>query len=208
MTCRKCKHEFCWICSGPWSDHGTQWYTCNRYDEKAGVEARDAQAKSRQALERYLHVRSHPNIQYYNRYANHEQSAKLDKELYEKTEKKMELVQQSSALSWIEVQFLKNAVQVLLEARGTLKWTYCFAYYLARNNQTELFEDNQRDLEMVVEQLSELLEKPLPEDGNVLELKQSVMNKSVYVTNRRNILLDDTAKGLAEHRWTYNVELK
>jgi ariadne-1 len=56
MTCRKCKHEFCWICSGPWSDHGTQWYTCNRFDEKGGVEARDSQAKSRRDLERYLHV--------------------------------------------------------------------------------------------------------------------------------------------------------
>jgi len=200
MTCRKCKHEFCWICSGPWSDHGTQWYTCNRFDEKAGVDARDSQAKSRQALERYLH--------YYNRYANHEQSAKLDKELYEKTEKKMELVQQASDLSWIEVQFLKKAVETLTLARMTLKWTYCFAYYLNRENQTELFEDNQRDLEMIVEQLSELLEKPLPEDGDILELKQSVLNKSVYVMNRREILLVDTANGLAEGRWTFNVPLK
>jgi ariadne-1 len=24
MTCRKCKHEFCWICMGLWSEHGTR----------------------------------------------------------------------------------------------------------------------------------------------------------------------------------------
>ena len=42
---------------GPWSEHGTAWYSCNRYDEKAGVEARDAQSRSRAHLERYLHVR-------------------------------------------------------------------------------------------------------------------------------------------------------
>lgn len=56
MTCKKCKHEFCWVCMGPWSEHGTAWYSCNRYDEKAGVDARDAQSRSRASLERYLHV--------------------------------------------------------------------------------------------------------------------------------------------------------
>ena len=90
------------------------------------------------------------NYQFYNRYANHQQSAKLDKDLYEKTEKKMEEMQRSSDLSWIEVQYLRKAVEVLLISRTTLMWTYAFAYYLAKNNATVLFEDNQRDLEMAV----------------------------------------------------------
>jgi ariadne-1 len=38
-----------------------------------------------------------------------------------------------------------------------------------------------------------------------MELKQDVMNKSVYVTRRREILLEDTAKGLSEGRWEFNV---
>jgi ariadne-1 len=41
---------------GPWSEHGTAYYNCNRFDQKSGTDARDAQAKSRQSLERYLHV--------------------------------------------------------------------------------------------------------------------------------------------------------
>lgn len=41
---------------GPWSEHGTAWYNCNRYEEKSGSEARDGQSKSRASLERYLHV--------------------------------------------------------------------------------------------------------------------------------------------------------
>jgi ariadne-1 len=56
MTCRKCRYEWCWICAGPWSEHGNSWYNCNRYDEKSGTDARDTQAKSRVSLERYLHV--------------------------------------------------------------------------------------------------------------------------------------------------------
>ncbi|KAG1153320.1 hypothetical protein G6F37_010461 [Rhizopus arrhizus] len=193
MTCRKCKYEFCWVCMGPWSEHGTSWYTCNRFDEKSSAEARDSQTQSRISLERYLH--------YYNRYANHEHSAKLDQELYRKTEKKMEEMQQTSDLSWIEVQFLKKAVDVTVQCRTTLKWTYAFAFYLAKTNQTELFEDNQRDLEMATEQLSELLEKPLdPDPEKIAKLRQAVLDKTVYVKLRREILLEDTAKGRAVAR--------
>lgn len=83
-------------------------------------------------------------LQYFNRFANHEQSAKLDRDLYGRTEKKMEEMQLTSDLTWIEVQFLKKAVDTLTECRMTLKWTYCMAFYLKRNNMTELFEDNQR----------------------------------------------------------------
>ena len=40
---------------GPWSEHGTSWYNCARYEEK-GDTSKDAQSKSRASLERYLHV--------------------------------------------------------------------------------------------------------------------------------------------------------
>jgi hypothetical protein len=82
--------------------------------------------------------------QYYNRWANHEQSAKLSVELYAKTEKKMEEMQITSDLTWIEVQFMKKAVDEVEKCRTTLKWTYAMAYYLEKGNEKELYEDNQR----------------------------------------------------------------
>jgi ariadne-1 len=188
MTCRKCKHEFCWMCMGLWSEHGTSWYNCNRFEEKSGTDARDAQAKSRVSLERYLH--------YYNRYANHEQSGRLDKDLYQKTERKMVQLQTASGMSWIEVQYLNAASKVLQECRQTLKWTYAFAFYLARNNLTEIFEDNQKDLEMAVEALSEMFEKPIAELSDS-SLKVNIMDKTSYCKKRRVILLEDTADNLA-----------
>lgn len=198
MTCRKCRYEWCWICAGPWSDHGNSWYNCNRYDEKAGVNARDAQAKSRAQLERYLH--------FFNRFANHEQSARLDRDLYSRTEKKMERMQQTSDLTWIEVQFLKKAVDTVTECRMTLKWTYCMAYYLERNNMTDLFEDNQRDLERAVEELSEQLESEI-DPTTITTLRQKVTDLTVYVARRREIMLSDTAQGFEEGRWEFNVGL-
>jgi ariadne-1 len=52
----------------------------------------------------------------------------------------MEDMQQNSDLSWIEVQFLKKAVDITVQCRTTLKWTYAFAFYLDKSNHTELFE--------------------------------------------------------------------
>ncbi|KAL1941937.1 hypothetical protein VTO73DRAFT_6467 [Trametes versicolor] len=199
MTCKKCKYEFCWVCMGPWSEHGTSWYSCNRYDEKASVDARDAQTKSRASLERYLH--------YYNRWANHEQSAKLSMELYTKTEKKMEEMQVTSELTWIQVQFMKKALDVVHKCRMTLKWTYAMAYYLALGNEKELFEDNQRDLERAVEELSELIEAPIDPE-TIMTLRQKVTDKTVYVQKRNEIMLEDTAKGYLEGRWSWNMPVE
>ncbi|CRK44658.1 hypothetical protein BN1723_019507, partial [Verticillium longisporum] len=157
-------------------------------EEKSGTDARDAQAKSRVSLERYLH--------YYNRYANHEQSAKLDKDIYHKTEKKMVQLQKESGMSWIEVQYLNSASQTLQTCRQTLKWTYAFAFYLARNNLTAIFEDNQKDLEMAVEALSEMFEKPVTDLAD-RKLKVDILDKTSYCNKRRIILLETTAENLA-----------
>lgn len=197
MTCRKCRYEFCWMCMGLWSEHGTSWYNCNRFEEKSGLDARDAQAKSRVSLERYLH--------YYNRYANHEQSARLDKDSYTKTELKMMQLQTASGMSWIEVQYLQAASQALQTCRQTLKWTYAFAFYLARNNITEMFEDNQKDLEMAVEALSEMFEKPLTELADP-KTKLDIIDKTSYCNKRRVTVLEYTADNLAQGSWTFNNE--
>ena len=52
------------------------------------------------------------------------------------------------------------------------------AYYLAKGNEKDLFEDNQRDLEKAVEDLSELLEGPI-EPEEITTLRQKVTDKTV-----------------------------
>ena len=127
-------------------------------------------------------------------------------------------------MSWIEVQYLNSASQALQTCRTTLMWTYAFAFYLARNNLTEIFEDNQKDLEMAVEALSEMFERPITSLADP-KLKVEIMDKTSYCNKRRVILLDDTAQNLADGmkpgqffrflhvtdsnlgRWTFNTEL-
>ena len=102
----------------------------------------------------------------------------MSAELYVKTEKKMEEMQMTTDLTWIEVQFAKKAVEEVLRCRMTLKWTYAMAYYLSKGNEKDLFEDNQSDLERAVEDLSELLEQPI-EPENISALRQKVTDKTV-----------------------------
>ena len=63
----------------------------------------------------------------------------MDTNLFLLFQDKMEEMQQHN-MSWIEVQFLKKAVDILCECRRTLMYTYVFAYYLRKNNQSEIFE--------------------------------------------------------------------
>jgi len=89
----------------------------------------------------------------------------------------------------------------------TLKWTYAMAYYLEKGNEKELFEDNQRDLEKAVEDLSELLESPI-EASSIAGLRQKMTDKTVYVQKRNEIVLDDTARGFLDGRWKWNVSIE
>lgn len=60
------------------------------------METQDTQTLAKAKLEKWLF--------YYDRYNNHEVSAKLDTELCERTEEMIKEVQEASDLSWIEAR--------------------------------------------------------------------------------------------------------
>ncbi|KAI8869873.1 hypothetical protein GQ42DRAFT_163139 [Ramicandelaber brevisporus] len=198
MTCRKCNYHFCWVCMGPWTEHGQTYYNCNRFNEDSSKDARSKQEQSRKELERYLH--------HFRRYENHMQSLKFEKKMLSDIQSKCFAIIQSTSMSWIEVKFLVDAARALNECRDTLMWTYVFGYYLVKNNQVEIFFDNQRDLEVAVENLAELLEGQI-DMTKINELRERVLHYKSYVVSRRNILLDDTAQGMYTGRWEYNVPI-
>ncbi|XP_037080478.1 E3 ubiquitin-protein ligase ariadne-1-like isoform X2 [Pollicipes pollicipes] len=196
MVCKNqnCRADFCWVCLGRWEPHGSSWYSCNRYDEDEAKAARDAQERSRAALNRYLF--------YFNRYMNHMQSLKFENKLYASVKEKMEEMQQHN-MSWIEVQFLKKAVDILCSCRQTLMYTYVFAYYLRKNNQSVIFEDNQKDLERCTEMLSEYLERDITQE-NLVDIKQKVQDKYRYCDSRRKVLLEHVHEGYERDWWLYS----
>lgn len=194
MTCRKCRYEFCWVCMGDWAKHKREYYNCSRFDE--GSEEVTDKDESRKQLERYLF--------YYERYDAHLQSLKLDKETYTKVEKKMREMQETLNMNWIEVQFLADAYEALRASRNTLMWSYVLSYYLKRNNYAHILEDNQKDLQTAVEELSEVFEQPVE---TIAEERIKLMDKKAYVASRRITVLEFTQNCMDEGLWEYNVSV-
>ncbi|KAH9935819.1 hypothetical protein B0H21DRAFT_699161 [Amylocystis lapponica] len=196
ILCRLCKFQFCWLCMRNWDVHGYNNDVCNTWKEP---EPDEAKTEAKQTLDKWLF--------YFDRFNNHELSARLDQQLCERTEDKMVEVQETSQMSWIEAKFMQNAVDELTKCRVTLKWSYAMAYFLAQGNKKQIFEDIQADLEKAVEDLSQLLEEPVETD-TVKSLRQRMLDKTVYVRGRHEIVLQDTADGLAEGTWEWNLPLE
>lgn len=186
MTCQSCKYEFCWVCFGPWSEHGAEtggFYKCNKYNPKEAKNT-DEKQRAKGDLDRYLH--------YYQRYHNHGNSKKLGKKLMARTEARMaELQNSSQGSSWIDVQFLKTAMEQVFTLRQVLSFTYVFAYYLEESHEKTLFEYLQQQLEQSTEKLSELSEKPLEEIN-----RTDVVNYTRVTNTFMQNLLDGVANGL------------
>ncbi|KAL3317007.1 hypothetical protein Ciccas_004344 [Cichlidogyrus casuarinus] len=191
MICfnQHCKYEFCWVCLDKWEPHSTDWYNCNRYEQAK----QERQSDSRAELLRYLF--------YLRRYMNHAQSLKFESRLYIMMQERVcELLNEGS--SYLDLKFLNEIVDKLCRCRRTLMYTYVFAYYVTTTNESEIFESNQRDLEMATESLSGLLERDL-NTTPIESLKLSLLDKASYCDKRRQVLLEHVHEGSDHCRWDY-----
>ncbi|KAA0195213.1 hypothetical protein HAZT_HAZT007014 [Hyalella azteca] len=92
-------------------------------------------------------------------------------------------------------------------------YTYVFAYYLQKNNQSAIFEDNQRDLEASTEKLSEYLERDITQanladikqKANLADIEQKVQDKYRYCDQRRKKLLEHVHEGYDRDSWVYRT---
>ena len=134
---------------GPWTDHGQLtggFYKCNRFDT-GGVDEKSTDAqKAKLELDRYLF--------YYQRFIEHDRSLKFAAGNREEAERRMVEMQEAGKSAWIDVQFLKQAVEQVIECRRVLKYTYVLGYFLKDGTQEKsLFEHHQEMLEKHTEKL-------------------------------------------------------
>jgi ariadne-1 len=132
MVCRHCNYQFCWMCMKNWDVHGYNDKVCSTWTEP---ELTEDMTEAKRNLERWLF--------YFDRFNNHELSAKLDVELVERSEERIKEVQDETGMSWIEAQYMHDAVKELSRCRLTLKWTYAMAHFLANGHDKQIFEDIQ-----------------------------------------------------------------
>lgn len=189
MFCINCKQSFCWVCLSPWNNHAS----CGLYGSET-LPLTEAQSSNREALEKYLF--------YSDRYNRHQQSLNLEGLLYEKLEQQIEKLVCNHSQGWIDVKYLLDAVDTLRSCRQTLSYTFAFAYYIRKNYQTIIFEDNQNDLHRAVENLSQNLEKDVSiETFSAMKIK--VLDLSCYCEGRRKTLLNHVQEGEKKNWWTF-----
>lgn len=161
MTCRNCKHEFCWLCKGDWKEHGSAtggFYKCNIYD-KQKVEGNlsneeRAQQDAKTELERYSF--------YFTRYDNHIRAISQMKKTFAQAESRMGELMSQYKWKPNDASFIKDASVTIQDCRRLLAWTYPIGYYMEESfHLRDLFHQYQKDLEVYTEHLHELAEQPL-----------------------------------------------
>jgi len=162
MVCSKaggCGHNFCWLCLGEWSTHGSStggYYQCNIYDKqvrdgKHSEEEQDRQ-KAKNALDKYMF--------FFERFMDHERGMRLTYRESHDIEQKVQTLHDRHGFEIIELQFLHDGLRQVRDCRRVLKWSYVYGYYLVEGGvEKNLFEHLQRNLEEKVDNLHEMLEK-------------------------------------------------
>ena len=147
-----CGVEFCWVCMEiikPGESH-----RCNSFKGKKGTSKSDAAAK--QSEIDYL---SH----YYERYEHHHGARKYtDRDRATQRENYSLLSTDSAASAAVDPKYLLEAVEIVIDARRDLKWSYAYAFFLKDSSAKSFFEFLQGDLEQDVENLAKLLEHGVP----------------------------------------------
>lgn len=150
MTCRSCKHEFCWICSGDWKTHGEKtggFYNCNVYKESSDPK----KDESIRELEKFNFYR--------DRFEANLKSIELaEKKRVDVLKYYKELDGKVKELK--DYEFLSDALDLVVESRRAITMTYALGYYMKMSsNKKAIFEMNQTDLWRHLDALDELTDK-------------------------------------------------
>jgi ariadne-1 len=182
MTCRKnaggCGFEFCWLCRGPWSDHGSHtggYYNCNKYD-KSNAKDEDSRAENvKTELEHYMF--------YFHRFESHKNAMKIADEQRKGADKKGTALMEKFDVRAADTKFLLEGTEQLINNRRVLQWSYVYGYYLdqdkSRASEKNLYVYLQEDLEKHTNYLSELYERPTEKIGDYqafVKWKEEVTN--------------------------------
>eukprot|EP00026_Physarum_polycephalum_P005402 Phypoly_transcript_05436.p2 GENE.Phypoly_transcript_05436~~Phypoly_transcript_05436.p2 ORF type:complete len:251 (+),score=43.97 Phypoly_transcript_05436:964-1716(+) len=196
MSCKKnsggCGYEFCWLCRGPWSEHGSAtggYYNCNKYD-KSNAKEDDVKADdAKTELETYMF--------YYHRYESHRNAMKIADQQRKGADQKEASILAKFEVRSADTKFLLEATEQLLNNRRVLQYSYVYGFYLdKRSQERNLFEYLQEDLEKHTNELSALYETPIDKINSIQDFAQWKEQVTNYtrITKR---FLDNFVEGVS-----------
>jgi len=181
MRCAKCGHDFCWLCKGPWSEHGSGsggFYVCNKYNEQTSKGNLSDEEKKIMENQKILQKRTF----YTTRFGETKWSVDFLLKLRDKYAEAASTTHDSLPLN--RVTFVFDAFEKLLDALRVLQWTYCMAYYLQAGRKKNLFEHQQQLLIQQTDGLKELFDNNSEKFKQGVDLLRGIVEKRDEVLNR------------------------
>jgi len=196
MTCRtaSCMFEFCWLCRGPWSEHGQAtggFYQCNKYDPTKDKKVYGEKTETKTELETYTF--------YFHRYESHKNALKVANDQRNMCNKKAEEMMDKFGVRSSDTKFMNEATEQLAANRRVLQYSYVMGYYIDKKKETEknLLEYLQEDLEKHTNDLSTSFE----EGGKLVVNYPSFMKWREEISNKTRVnskFLQNFLNGIVE----------
>ena len=198
MKCSKCKHDFCWVCLGPWKKHSTDtggYFRCNRYDDTKKVEERTESAISKAKEESKRAAELNRFVHYYTRFKNHLNSLAMEQGLLTSLPDKVSHLAKSAAAAKedsADLAFVRQGLDELLRSRRVLSSSYSYGYFLKDSGYNKtIFEYLQNELEVSVEALSGLVGRAYLRGS-----RGQISHTTALVGSRRQRFLQCICRGL------------
>lgn len=179
MTCRHCKHEFCWICLAKWGNH-------RNCDANQATNAANGPTKFSR---RFEHFNGH--------YQHMREALKKDEKLEAKLAFESEIEFKDR---YLKTNFVRHGRETLHLCRLTLMYSYAFEYkWTSFDNRIFIFEQNLTSLENCTQKLYDILNSLSME--NILEKQTEVFDGTEVCNKCRQLIINHIREGEAKGWW-------
>jgi ariadne-1 len=184
MTCHTqtgggCRYEFCWICGHEWNSHLGNGYQCNKFTDFDTAKPGDLPEYD---LKRLNH--------YHTRYIGHLRSQEVERakrqEFYGPLLGRFVAVEESDFSGKKEAEpLLEQVFDAIDTARSVLIWSYPHAFYMTPASvELNLFEHVQREVERILEELTDLVENKIESHPKEFWLSARLLAANTELLNK------------------------
>jgi ariadne-1 len=202
MTC-PCHHEFCWLCLGDWTEHGSEtggYYACNRFDSLrdsgALAESEKQRSLADQKLKRYEH--------YSSRLIEHKNSVRFARTKRDKIKQMIaSAIEMMPSINPSVFDVLLESADLVIEARTGLAYSYPLGYFLKSKAKQQFYEFIQGELEHSLELLDKATDLQLTEyidesETGAVGLSHSFFDVKSSLTSLKTVVQSHFSKSMKE----------
>eukprot|EP00468_Gymnochlora_sp_CCMP2014_P008332 CAMPEP_0167764172 /NCGR_PEP_ID=MMETSP0110_2-20121227/13854_1 /TAXON_ID=629695 /ORGANISM="Gymnochlora sp., Strain CCMP2014" /LENGTH=796 /DNA_ID=CAMNT_0007651485 /DNA_START=6 /DNA_END=2396 /DNA_ORIENTATION=- len=186
MTCRSCRHEFCWICMAPWSTHGSRtggYYKCNVFKGAGPTDNKGESKLAKNKLEeskRFIH--------FIERIKVHEDSKKLEQKMVRKVDDRIREMQEAT-VEQVDTKFVHVAFRQLYWNRIVLCASYIKKYYSDKKS-AKILSNRYNELQASLESSTEALSNAIARKRWVTRMSK-VISLTLLAQQARNLFLNE-----------------